>query len=91
MRNLESSEVLFFSRGQHQKELLQKSRMWLIMGFLGYTFVFFYKHKGYKHIEARMLAEKTIGLLFYNNNVYCLNLSIFEAGLNLPDDYKKKV
>ena len=33
---------------------------------------------------------KTIGLLFYNNKVYCLNLSIFEAGLNLPDAYKKK-
>ena len=34
-----------------------------------------------------MLAEKR---LFYNNNIYCLNLSIFEAGLNLPDAYKKK-
>ena len=28
-----------------------------IWGFIQYTF-FFYKHKGYKHIEARMLAEK---------------------------------
>ena len=29
-----------------------------------------------------MLAEK--------QKVYCLNLSIFEAGLNVPDAYKKK-
>ena len=36
-----------------------------------------------------MLPEKTIGL-FYNNKVYCLNLSIFEAGLNLHVAYIKK-
>ena len=53
--------------------------------------LFFYKHKGYSILRLGCWL-KTIGLLFYNNEVYCLNLSIFEAGLNLPDAYiyKKK-